>query len=248
DFLKYWFFPFFEFFIFGFLIFNVRKISNKSKKKNGENADFFTVLKKVTFELVPNKISIALATEIAVLYYGFFNWKKRILKNNEFSYHKESGTITVLVAFMVSGAIEIFILHKLLLKWSSTAAWILTAISLYTVIQIYGILRSLPKRPFIIEKNGIFLRYGILSETHINFKTIESIEIFSKDIEKNDKTRNLSPFGKIEGYNILIKLKEDNVLHSLYGIKREYNTLIFFVDKKNEFTEQVKNALQQKPI
>lgn len=244
DIFKNWFAPIIELFIIGFLIYNVRNIIDKSKKQNNKNADFFTVLKKVTSELVPSKISIALATEIAVFYYGFLNWKKRILKNNEFSYHKESGAITVLITFMFSGVIEIFVLHKLLLKWSSTAAWILTAISLYTVIQIYGILRSLPKRPFLIEKNGIYLRYGILSETYIFFKNIESIELFSKDIEKNDKIRNLSPFGKMEGHNIRIKLKEENVLYSLYGIKREYHTLLFFVDKKNEFTKQIKDILQ----
>lgn len=45
--------------------------------------------------MLPKVALIPVVTEIAVIYYGFINWKKRNLKPYEFLYHKDSGTITL---------------------------------------------------------------------------------------------------------------------------------------------------------
>jgi hypothetical protein len=103
--------------------------------------------------------------------------KKRELKENEFSYHKDSGTITLLIAIIFIVAIETLVLHILLTKWSSLVAWILTFLSIYSGIQIFGFLKSMFKRPISIENNKLFLRYGIMNETTIDLKNIDNIEI-----------------------------------------------------------------------
>ena len=48
-------------------------------------------------------------------------------------------------------AIETFAIHLLLLKWSETAAWILTGISIYTAIQVFGLAKSITQRPIVIK-------------------------------------------------------------------------------------------------
>ena len=84
-----------------------------------------------------------------------------------------------------------------------------------------------------------------MNETTIDLSNIDTIEISSKDIELNKETRKLSFLGELESHNMVIRLKEENTLIGLYGIKRKYKNLAFHIDKKVEFKNQINNALQQ---
>ena len=164
------------------------------------------------------------------------------LKKNEFSYHKNSGSITLLIALLLIIAVETITLHVLLAKWSSTAAWILTLLSMYSGFQIFGFLKSMPKRPISIESDKLFLRYGIMTEATIAIKDIERVEVSSKDLELDSETRKLSFLGALESHNIILHLKEENMLIGLYGIQRKFKRLALFVDNKAAFIDQL-NAL-----
>ncbi|MFH6770293.1 hypothetical protein V8G56_16200 [Gaetbulibacter aquiaggeris] len=242
---KTWVLPILELSILSFVIFNVRKALKRYKEKKTESIDFFTTLKSTCYEILPKGVVIPVVTEIAVFYYGFIHWKKRKLKDNEFTYHKDSGTVTLLIAIIFIVAIETITFHILLAKWNITAAWILSFLSIYSGIQLFGFLKSMYKRPISIENDKLFLRYGIMNETTIDLVDIESIEISSKDIELNNETRKLSFLGELESHNVIIRLKKENTLIGLYGIKRKYKNLVLYVDKKNEFKNQISNALQQ---
>jgi len=243
---KTWVLPIVEISILSFVIYNVRKgIKHYNLNKN-ESFDFFTTLKSTCYEILPKGFVIPVVTEIAVFYYGFIYWKKRDLKENEFSYHKESGTVALLIVIIFLVAIETAVFHILLEKWSNVAAWILTFISIYSGIQIFGFLKSMFKRPISIENNKLFLRYGIMNEATINIEDIESIELSSKDVELNKETRKLSFLGDLESHNLIIKLKKENTLIGLYGMKRTFKNLTFHVDDKIKFKYLVFNALQQR--
>ena len=242
---KTWVLPFVELSILSFVIFNVRKGIKRYKLNKTESFDFFTTLKNTCYEILPKGIVIPVVTEIAVFYYGFVHWKKRKLKDNEFTYHKDSGTVSLLIAIMFIVAIETITFHILLAKWNTTVAWILTFLSIYSGIQIFGFVKSMFKRPISIENDKLFLRYGIMNETTIDLVNIDSIEISSKDIELNTETRKLSFLGELESHNVVIKLKKENTLIGLYGIKRTYKNLALHVDNKIEFKNRINNALQQ---
>lgn len=241
---KTWILPVIELSVLSYVIYNVRKGIKFYKQKKEHSFDFFTTLKNTCYEILPKNVVIPVVTEIAVFYYGFIYWKKRELKENEFSYHKDSGTITLLVAIIFIVAIETVVLHILLVKWSNLAAWILTCLSIYSGIQIFGFLKSMLKRPISIENDKLFLRYGIMNEATIDLANVASIEVSSKDIEINKETRKLSFLGELEIHNIIIRLKEENTLTGLYGIKREFKNLAFYIDDKIEFKNRINNALQ----
>jgi len=241
---KTWALPVIEISILILIITKVRNAIKKYKTLKGSAPDFFDALKSTCYEILPKSVVIPVVTEIAVFYYGFINWEKRKLNKNEFSYHKDSGTIALLAAIIFIVAIETVVLHILLSKWSDIAAWILTFFSIYSGVQLFGFLKSMYKRPISIENGKLFLRYGIMNETIIDLKNIVSIEVSSKDIEQNKETRKLSILGDLESHNIIIRLKEDNMLTGLYGIKRKYKNLALHVDKKIEFTNRINNALQ----
>jgi hypothetical protein len=237
---KTWFLPVIELVVIAFVIYNIVKARQLYKiEQQNVSSDFFTVLKTTCYKILPKAVVIPFVTEVAVFYYGFIHWKKRKLKPNEFSYHKDSGTISLLIAILFLIVIETGVFHILLAKWNTTAAWILTGISAYSGIQILGFLKSMLKRPIVIANDILYLRYGIMNETTVRIKDIDSIELYSKDLELNKTTRKLSFLGNLEGHNIIIKLKNEQTLIGLYGTKTSYKVLALHVDKKQDFKDRI---------
>jgi len=242
---KTWALPVIEISILTFVIFKVRSAIRKYKGLKGTTPDFFNALKSTCNEILPKKLVLPFATEVAVFYYGFINWKTRETNDNEFTYHKKSGTPALFYAFILIIAVETIAIHFLLTRWSFIAAWILTALSIYTAIQVFGFAKSLAQRPISINQGSLTLKYGILNEVEIPFSDIDKVELSRKSLEKTDLTKTLSPLGELESHNVIIHLKRGNELVGLYGMKKKFNQLGLHIDKPIEFNEKMKNALQQ---
>ena len=73
-----------------------------------------------------------------------------------------------------------------------------------------------------------------MNEATIELKEINSIEISSKDIELNKETRKLSFLRELESHNVVIRLKNENTLIGLYGIKKKFKVLALYVDHNSE--------------
>lgn len=232
---KTWALPIIELSILTIVIIKVRGAIKTYKVLKGGTPDFYNALKSTCYEILPKKLVMPFATEIAVIYYGFINWSKRPLQENEFTYHKESGTPALFGAFIFIIAIETVALHFLIAPSSAILAWMLTILSLYTAIQVLGFARSLSKRPIAINQHSVSLKYGILNEAEILFTDIDSIELSGKSLEKDVLTKTLSPLGELESHNVVIRLKKENTLVGLYGIKRNFKVLGFYLDKPKEF-------------
>ena len=227
-----------------FMIIKVRKVRKMYKRQKLAQPDFYSSIKMTTEEILPGKASEFLAVEISLIYYGFLHLKKRKLAENEFSYHKKTGTVAIMAIFIVIIFVETFVIHILLQRWSPVAAWILTIASLYSGFQIFGILRSLSKRPISIEDGKLELRYGIMSESSVPLNIIESVEISSKSIALNKEVRKLSPLGDLESHNVLIHLKNEHVLKGLYGGKKTFKTIALHVDEKHRFEQELNRAIE----
>jgi len=243
DIAKTWLIPLVEISVLSLVGFKVYKTIQLYKVKKGVNTDFFTVVKNVCNEIVPKKLAIPMATEIGIIYYGFIHWKKIKLKENEFTYHKNTGSQMLLVTVIFLIVIETVAFHALLNKWSSIAAWMLTGLSIYSSFQIFGFLRSLNKRPIIIERRMLKLRYGIMCETDIEIKNIDSIELTTQSFDQGKEIKYLSFLGESEGHNIVIHLKKENTLIGLYGMNKKFKSIALFVDEKAKFKLLLENKL-----
>ena len=248
NFFRIWLLPIMEAALIIFIVYEVRKELRVKDDLTGIQLDFFSAVKKTCYKIIPRFLAMPIATEISVIYYGIFSWKKRNLKANEFSYHKNNATISTLVGIIFILAIETFVLHVMLMDMSNLAAWILTFGSLYTILQILGLINSITKRPICLSRNFLVIRYGILRETNILLDEIESFKISSKEIEFNKKTCRISPLGDSDGHNIIIKLNKTNYYIGFYGLKRKFDTIAFYVDNVENFSNELENALQQRVL
>lgn len=240
---KTWIFPFIELGLISYLIYKVLRTIKALNVAQAQSPDFFQALKNVLKDKVPPFALNPIATEVGVFYYGFLHWKKRRLAENEFSYHKESGTVGLMGGILLIILFETIGLHVYLMKYSSIAAWILTFLSIYSGFQLFGFARSIPKRPLRIEAEELHLVYGIVNECRIPLHQIAAVEISGKDLDFGKETRRFSFLGALESHNVILHFKEAQTLHGLYGMKRSCKTLALHVDEKGKFAAQLEEVI-----
>ena len=240
---KTWALPFVELGLLSFITYKVYKAVRSYKQLRGTTPDVFDALKEATTELIPRKLAVPFATEVAVMYYGFLHWKPRTLAPGEFSYHKKSGSAALLGGLILIIAIETVAFHLLLSRWSETAAWILTVLSIYTALQFLGFAKALGQRPITLEEDTLVLRYSIMNETRIPLAEIDQLELSSRPLNQDKLTRKCSPLGDLERHNVVLHLKSSQTLVGLYGMQKEFRVLGLHVDDASAFVVAVQAKL-----
>lgn len=240
-------FPIVEISVLGYIVLQTYQTLQRFRVEKNVNPDFYTALKAACSEVLPQKIASLLSTEIAVIYYSLFNWKKRDLVANEFSYYKKNGIRLLVATFIFLIFIETFAVHLILQLWSHTAAWILTVLSLYTCLQVFALIRSMSKRPIFVDIAGgkLFLRYGFFSETTILLKDIEGLELNTKPLPADNSVVRFSPLGHLDKHNIILHLSSKNTLQRIYGIQNFYQSIAIYVDEKEKFVETIRQTLKE---
>lgn len=238
--------PLIEIGIISLVIYRIRAISKSFKKNKSADNDFFDNLLIACNDIFPKPISTFLATEIAVFYYLFTKNSDTPEIPYTYSYAKKSGIKTTIIVLLFLIIIETFVMHILLAKWNMTAAWIITGLSVYATIQMCSILRSLDKRPIILNHRSktLALRYGFACHSSIPFNTIERIEKSSKTPSKNDEFKSLSAFDILDTHNTILYLKEPRILSKIYGIEKKYKSIGIFLDDPESFIGDINTIIK----
>jgi hypothetical protein len=241
--LKIWVSPLIE---FGFIFFIVSKfyIANKRVKVNHPQIDFLTHCRALMLEVIGNeKFGNLISAEIATFYYAFIAKKdKDIDYKTKFTAYKESGISAVLWAFMMIILVETTGLHFLLILWSKTFAWMLSGLSLYTVIQLFAHFRALKARPITIHTDALEIHHGLSGDAYISFENIESFEM-TKKIPLNRNVVSLMLIKKLEEHNMVVYLKKPIEVNKLLGMKKTTDTVLFCVDQVEDFAKALKLKL-----
>jgi hypothetical protein len=238
--------PIIEITVLSFIIYKTVKIT-KLYKEQKKSEDFYTTMTKATSEVLPKQVASILVTEISVVYYGFINWKKSVLKKGEFSYHKKSTVISILIGFLMVIVIETFALHYLLLKWNAVVAWVLTILSIYTGLQIYALARSIAKRPMKIdvESQKLILRFGFFAEWSVPLKAIEKVELSDKDLPDDKSIIPFSPLGSLTEHNVILHFYKEELFSGFYGFSKKAKSLAIYIDDKQKFSKILKEYIAE---
>ncbi len=220
--------------IISYKVYQLRK-AFKAENKN----EFYDDLQNVSKQFLPLIVAQILSFEMAVFYYAFTLKKGNELKGYEFSNYKDSGIKAILGALLLAIFAETIGLHFLLMKWSQTAAIIISILSIYTGIQVLAIIRSLKHTPSSINKNELKIRFGILQSAIIPISQIKKINLISDNEAADFKGFKMS----FTSQNIEIKTTEIITVSSFYGLKKKVDHFTFFIDQPNEFLNQINKQL-----
>jgi hypothetical protein len=246
QFIKTWVSPAMEVLVIAFILRKFYLANKKAKANKGNSLDFLMHCRAVLFQVTGSeKAGNIISSEIAVMYYAFFSCRnKSIDYKTTFSSYKENGITIVLLAILSIFLIETAGVHFLLSLWNATVAWVLTVLSLYTCIQLFAHVRAIKARPILINATSFEVHNGLAGDAFIHFENIQKIEFSNK--KPADRTAiKISLLNGLENHNIVVHLKTPIAVTKVFGIKKQADTVLFFVDKPTEFVKIINTQLSQ---
>lgn len=123
-----------------------------------------------------------LATEVQVFYYGLLAWRARPESepdSRSFSLAEASGYGMFSLLLMMAIVVEILPLHLLLQQWSHAAAWIGTALGVYSFIWMLALRRSLALHPVLVGPETVRLQIGFLRRVEFRRHQIRGVRRIS---------------------------------------------------------------------
>lgn len=239
--IKTWVFPLVELSVLSLLVYKVVSLKKAYKQQKAQHFDFMDAFKQAALEVLPTRVAGAFTTEASMFYYAFFAWKKTTLAQGAYSYHKNSGIQALLAALLMAVVVETLAIHFIIAQWSHIAAWILTGISAYTGIQIFAYIKSVAKRPTLLEDDKLVVRNGLMGNCEIPLHSIEKLEVFSGDLPETYKdVRKASMFYQ----NVVLHLNQQVRVDGLYGMHKKTDVLAFYIDDVKAFEQAINTALK----
>jgi hypothetical protein len=219
-----------------FLVLKVRTI-RKAMRANGATADdFVEVLEQVLEESTgterPAKI---IATEVSLIYYGLVGWWKKVVDipgRTAFTYHRSGDHRTILGVFIFLVLVEAAALHMFLLPRFAALAWVLLALSLYTVVFLLAELNAARLRPIFLDGDDLVVRAGLRWRTRIPLDSIREVETSTHDIEDKDGLLVAVLAGN---QNVILHLSWPAAANGLYGMEKRFQRLSIAVDDVQAF-------------
>lgn len=244
-FIKVWIAPLLEVFVIAFVVRKFYQTNRTAKLKGKKNFDFMIHCRRVMAEVIGNqKAGNMIASEIGTFYYAFFGRKDKSADSiSKFTSYKKNGILLILGTILGIFLIETTGVHFLLSIWSNTFAWIITALSLYTCLQLFAHMKAIKARTTSINHNDSLEIYnGLAGDAIIKFDNVEKFEMTSKTPDR--EFVKLSLLRKLEKHNCVIYLKEPVQVTTLLGIIKTTDTVLFYVDDGLDFSIAMKAELQ----
>jgi len=154
-----------------------------------------------------------------------------------FTYHRESSRVVYAALFTKILLIEGFLVHLLVMQWSTLAAWILTLLDVWLLFYIWADCRLSLIRPIRLTNHTLHLRCGLQMQADIPLASIESIQYaMSFEIPKEEQPTSASLAGSA---NIRIKLSEAMPITGMLFMPLKASTIYLTMDQPKPFISAV---------
>jgi hypothetical protein len=192
---------------------------------------------------IPKRVASMMATELVVFWLAATGWFKRP-PANALSIHRRAGWPVYCGVIVFVIAVEAVVFHiALAAMWSPVAAWIASALSIYSMIWFIGDAHALRCYPITIERDELRVSIGLRWRTRIPFSAIASIEDVYSAPEGALDLSVMAP-------TVAITLRAPIEVHGLFGIRRTATVIALSVDEPDRLravTRQVPGAPQPQP-
>jgi len=175
---------------------------------------------------VPARFASFAATEVGVFWLALTGWF-RTRAANAMTMHRTSSALVVYGVLVVLVAGETAVMHLLIAMWSVTAAWIATALSIYSVVWVVGHAHALRLYAIIIEATHVHIAVGVrwrVSLPKAAIALVTRTESTPKDALALSKLPTL-----------LVTLREPVTAHGVFGITRTTSRIALAADDPDAF-------------
>lgn len=162
------------------------------------------------------------ATELGTFWLALTGWFRRPAAN-AFSMHRRSSWFAICAVFVLLIAGETAVLHVLVAMWSSTAAWIATALSIYSVLWLVGDAQALRLFAIVVDATHVHVTVGFRRRASLPRAAIEAIE---RTTIVPDGAVALTMFEP----TLIVTLREPVTVRGMFGRSRAATRIALSVD------------------
>lgn len=231
-------FVLFEVYVLYLVVSAIRKMSRSNKSEN-------EMLSKVEEIVGSGTASKILVIELLMWYYAFIAKKGNPLTfsgQEHFTYYHKDNYASDQFGFIVVILIGIIPTHLLLhFVWSPTAATVITCLTIYSSIWLYGEYKATLMRPISINGQDLDIRFGLMGNEKIPISTIERVEIIN---HKVPRSKDIIRHRGATSPNIKISLKPDTKLIGTFGVERIYSSVYLAIDAAQSFKKSVDSKME----
>jgi hypothetical protein len=158
-----------------------------------------------------------IASEFAVSYYALASWGRRPHVPEGASGFAPARAATVIAVLVPIVALETMGMHMLISRWSVLAAWILTALSAYTMLWVFADYRAMAMRPTLVTRDEIVIRVGLRCSLRAPLTLVEHAQSTSW----RDRGRSLPGhlnMASPDSPNILVAFREPITAQRIFGV------------------------------
>lgn len=149
------------------------------------------------------------------------------------------GWGALLTALSMAAAAEMGVVHLLVMRWSPGAAWVITALSLYSVLWLVGDWRALGARAPALTGGTLHLRVGLRWRGEIPLDHIAVAERATwRDSSAEEVLNTLKPLQP----NVVVRLRRTVRVRGPFGLMRSAHTLGLRLAEPDRFLEAVREA------
>jgi hypothetical protein len=196
------------------------------------------------------RVADVVADELALVYYALFSWRRRVRPRADevaFSYHRENGFGSLLLALTFVAALELVGGHLLVSAWwGRAAAWVLTALSLYGLVWLLGYFQAVRLRPITVGSDSLRVRVGLRWSLDVPFDQIETVLEPAADQAQPMGADYLRAVVLGES-QFIIRLREPLTAHGLYGTRRRVRAVGVAVDDPGGFKGVLMARFREQP-
>lgn len=172
-----------------------------------------------------------LASEVDVLRYALFGWRRA--PERGFSVHERSGWGTIVACFAVLIVAESIGAHLLIQLWSVKAAWIMTALDAYGILWLLGDYQALRIRRITADAEALHLRYGVRWTATIPRHAIAAVDRITG--ESQWKRKGVLKVALLDAPALLVTLREPIVARGLAGLTKTIDAVAILPDDIDGF-------------
>lgn len=212
-----------ELLLLGTIAVRARRARTSFRRSAG---DLYDRIRVAARSVAPGRAADAMAYEVAILVHAFARRLSPVEPGpgeRAITSHRTAAYGTVVLGLGIVVAVEAVAVHFLLRMWSPTAAWVLTGLSIYSVVWLVGDWRAIRARPSVVGRGLLRLRLGIRWEVDVPRAAIESVE--PGLVEDADLKLTL-PAAK----GVTLRLHEPVEAIGPYGIRRRARSIALALD------------------
>lgn len=230
--------------IFAYAIHMARRIRREYRAGRAGSEEILEPLEEALARVLGSRRAARIfATEAAVLYYSLFAWRRRPPGEGPpraFTYHVACGYGAVVGVFTFLILVETSLVHVLLWLWKPWVAWVVSAVSLYSILFLIADFNAARRRPILVDGDTLHLRVGLRWRARIPLAEIDQVEAAGQE---EDLGRGALKAMLIGQPNVIVRLRGEIEAIGWYGRTRRFDRAALGVDDPEGLREALRAAV-----